>query len=46
MKAPRFPLYAKILLWFFLNLLVLGAAALIAFDRSSRTCSTVFPLGK
>jgi two-component system sensor histidine kinase CpxA len=38
MKTPRFPLYAKILLWFFLNLLVLGAAAVIAL-------SFQFPLG-
>jgi two-component system, OmpR family, sensor histidine kinase CpxA len=38
MKTPRFPLYAKILLWFFLNLLVLGVAAVIAL-------SFQFPLG-
>ena len=30
MKA-RFPLYAKILLWFFLNLVVLGAALYALF---------------
>lgn len=30
MKSVRFPLYTKILGWFFLNLLVLGVAAVIA----------------
>ena len=28
---PRFPLYAKILGWFFLNLLVLGGAFFVLF---------------
>jgi len=38
MKTVRIPLYAKILLWFFLNLLVLAMAALVAL-------SFQFPLG-
>lgn len=33
----RFPLYAKILVWFFLNLLVLGAAFYVVFQIQFRT---------
>src|SRR5687767_3462984 len=36
MKTTRFPLYAKILLWFFLNLLVLGVAAFITSSLQFR----------
>lgn len=33
---PRFPLYARILLWFFLNLLVVGVVLAIAFGAQFR----------
>jgi two-component system, OmpR family, sensor histidine kinase CpxA len=45
MKTARFPLYAKILLWFFLNLLVLGAIFFAIASEHFRVGPELFAIG-